>query len=103
MTNHSHDLPDIPIETLAQTENYTIWTAVEPDEEKSYHLELGPVTAHFFEEEWGEFVGMIRTAAAEEESAGSDDEEDVEVELDWGSLYFTREEWGEFVQLIGQV
>ena len=100
MTNHG-ELSDIPIETLAETENYTIWTAVEPDGEKTFHLELGPVTAHFFNEEWQDFLKLIREAAAEDTSG--DEEEDVEVELDWGSLYFTREEWKEFLKLLDAV
>jgi hypothetical protein len=102
-------LPDIPIETIAETPNYTIWTADEPDDEKTFHLELGPVTAHFFTEEWQEFVELIREAAKETQGAdGQEDEEDkedeaTEVELDWGTLYFVKDEWQEFLQLIEQV
>lgn len=99
MTNNG-DLPNIPVETIAETENYTVWQATEPDGEATYHLELGEVTVHYFGEEWNDFVQLIRDAAAQ-----PDDEEDpdVEVELDWGSLYFTRDEWTEFLQLIEQV
>jgi hypothetical protein len=95
--------PDIPIETIAETANYTVWTAEEPDDEQTYHLELGPVTVHFFGEEWKEFVELIREAAEEAPDAEEGEEEDIEVELDWGTLYFSREEWEEFVQLIEQV
>ncbi len=107
MTNNG-TMPEIPIETIAETPNYTVWTADEPDDERTYHLELGPVTAHFFTEEWQEFIDMIRAAAqaAGEEGAAAaeDDEEDAtEVELDWGTLYFLKDEWAEFLQLIGQV
>lgn len=99
-------MPDIPIETIAETPNYTIWAANEPDDEKTYHLELGPVTVHFFTEEWDEFIELIRAAAKESENAdGADDDEDeaTEVELDWGTLYFVKDEWQEFLQLIEQV
>jgi hypothetical protein len=96
----NNDNPEIPTDSIAETENYTIWTADEPDGETTYHLELGPVTAHFFQEEWDEFVEMISLAAEAEE--GGADEEAVEVELDWGSLYFAREEWEEFLNLINQ-
>jgi hypothetical protein len=100
------DMPNIPVDTLAQTENYTVWSAVEPDE-KTYHVELGAVTVHFFGEEWDEFVTMIRQAAASIEAgeveAGDEEEEDVVVELDWGTLYFQREEWEEFLALIDQI
>ncbi len=104
MTNNG-TLPDIPIETIAETANYTVWTADEPDDEKTYHLELGPVTAHFFDEEWEEFVQLIREAAEEGKKAAGDEEEDeaTEVELDWGTLLFAKDEWVEFIQLIGQV
>jgi len=96
MTNNG-DMTEIPIDTLAETENYTVWSAVEPDGEKTFHIELGPVTAHFFTEEWAEFLDMIREAIADEEA---DSKDDVEIELDWGTLYFAREEWDDFVQLI---
>ena len=75
--------------------------AEEPDGERTYHLELGPVTAHFFQEEWEEFIDLIRDAA--QEPSSPDEEEGVEVELDWGSLYFSRDEWQEFQSLINQL
>ncbi|MCC6798927.1 MAG: hypothetical protein IT325_02350 [Anaerolineae bacterium] len=93
---------EIPVDTLAETENYTAWAAQEPDGERTYHLELGPVTAHFFQEEWEEFIDLIRDAA-QEPPTKEDEEEAIEVELDWGSLYFLREEWGEFLTLINQL
>ncbi|HVO69739.1 MAG TPA: hypothetical protein VMT24_06820 [Aggregatilineaceae bacterium] len=93
------DVPEIPVETLAETENYTIWSAVEPDGETTYHVELGPVTAHFFPEEWKEFIEMIHAASQDMEP----DEEETEVELDWGALFFFRDEWEEFLRLIDQV
>lgn len=48
-------------ETLAETESYMAWRADEPDGETTYHLELNNVTLHFFQEEWTEFVELIRT------------------------------------------
>jgi hypothetical protein len=47
-------------ETIAETENYMIWKADEPDGETTYHLELNNVTMHFFQEEWDEFLALIR-------------------------------------------
>lgn len=47
-------------ETIAETENYAIWSAEEPDDEKTYHLELNNVTVHFFQEEWLEFLDLIK-------------------------------------------
>ncbi|MCL4529437.1 MAG: hypothetical protein M1282_08495 [Chloroflexi bacterium] len=48
-------------ETLAETENYMIWKAEEPDGETTYHVELNNVTVHFFQEEWEEFIELART------------------------------------------
>lgn len=47
-------------ENLAETENYLAWKADEPDGETTYHLELNNVTLHFFEEEWEEFLELVR-------------------------------------------
>ena len=47
--------------TLAETDNYMVWKAEEPDGETTYHLELNSVTLHFFEEEWNEFVELVRS------------------------------------------
>jgi hypothetical protein len=100
---HDDDMqPDINIETLSETENYTVWRADEPDHESTYHVEIGPVTAHFFEEEWQNFVQLIRDSAAEFAETGGD-QEDVEVELDWGTMIFNPDEWQEFANLMRQV
>ena len=45
--------------TLAETKNYMIWQAEEPDGETTYHVELNNVTLHFFEEEWREFLQLM--------------------------------------------
>ena len=45
--------------TLAETDNYMIWKANEPDGETTYHIELNSVTLHFFEEEWEEFNELV--------------------------------------------
>lgn len=53
---------DIPMNTLAQSENYVVWTSDEPDGEMVFHVELGSVTLHLFQEEWDEMVGLIQAA-----------------------------------------
>jgi hypothetical protein len=54
--------PDgIPTVTLAETDNYVAWSAEEPDGERTYHLEVGQTTLHFFEEEWREMLGLMRS------------------------------------------
>ena len=47
--------------TIAETTSFIAWTAEEPDGETTYHLELNNLTVHFFEEEWGEFMDLVRT------------------------------------------
>lgn len=58
MTDH----PEMQTNTLAETDNYLIWEAEEPDGESTYHIELGQVTVHFFREEWLEFQELMRSA-----------------------------------------
>lgn len=48
-------------ETLAETENFLVWKAEEPDGETTYHIELNNVTVHFFTEEWEEFLELARS------------------------------------------
>jgi hypothetical protein len=47
-------------ETIAETDNFLAWKAEEPDGETTYHIELNNVTDHFFEEEWNEFLQLIK-------------------------------------------
>ncbi len=53
--------PEPATETLAETENYLVWKADEPDGETTYHVELGNMTIHFFKEEWEEFLELTRS------------------------------------------
>jgi len=48
------------IDTLAETENCVIWRAVEPDGEVTFNLQVNNVTINFFQEEWNEFMDLIR-------------------------------------------
>jgi hypothetical protein len=50
---------DVNTTTLAETATYMAWKAEEPDGETTYHIELGQVTLHFFEEEWAEFLDLV--------------------------------------------
>lgn len=56
--------PDLKTQTLAETENFMAYFATEPDGETSYHLELGMVTLHFFQEEWNEFLALVSSLSA---------------------------------------
>jgi hypothetical protein len=51
--------PEIKTTTLAETANFMVWKADEPDGEATYHLELGTATFHFFAEEWQEFLELV--------------------------------------------
>lgn len=55
------DQQDPETHTLAETENYLVWQADEPDGETTYHMELNNVTVHFFKEEWDEFLSLVRS------------------------------------------
>jgi hypothetical protein len=52
-------------DTIAETDNYMAWRAEEPDGETTYHLELNNVTMHFFQEEWNEFLDLVRNLVRE--------------------------------------
>jgi len=54
------DLPEPQTNVIAETENFLVWTAEEPDGETTYHLELNNVTIHFFLEEWKEFLDLVK-------------------------------------------
>src|SRR5512138_2844309 len=56
--NNNHSEPHT--ETIAETDNFLAWRAEEPDGETTYHVQLNNVTVHFFEEEWNEFLEMVR-------------------------------------------
>lgn len=47
-------------ETIAETENFLAWKADEPDGEVTYHVEINNVTVHFFQEEWTEFLDLVK-------------------------------------------
>ncbi|MDP2976761.1 MAG: hypothetical protein Q8N45_11190 [Anaerolineales bacterium] len=52
-------VPEPKTGNLAETENYLIWLAEEPDGEITYHVELNNITLHFFKEEWDEFRELV--------------------------------------------
>ena len=51
-------------DVIAETDGpqyYQVWKALEPDGEKTYHLELNNVTLHFFKEEWEELLTLAES------------------------------------------
>jgi uncharacterized protein YqgV (UPF0045/DUF77 family) len=63
-------MSDVNIETLAETENYVAWVSLEPDGERVVHLELGPMTLHFFQEEWNEVIELVNAAQQANKQGG---------------------------------
>lgn len=57
-------MDDLTAHTLAESDSYAIWTTVEDNGETIFHLELGSVTLHFFQEEWEELVGLMEAASS---------------------------------------
>lgn len=55
-----NDVPEPITTTLTETSNFIAWKAEEPDGETTYHLELNNVTFHFFDEEWNEFLELVK-------------------------------------------
>ncbi|RPI31012.1 MAG: hypothetical protein EHM70_12505 [Chloroflexota bacterium] len=54
------EAPEPKTQVIAETEDYLAWRADEPDGEVTYHIELNNVTLHFFNEEWEEFLKLVR-------------------------------------------
>jgi len=52
------------VKVLAETEDFSVWRVEEPDGEATYHLELGNVTVHFFQEEWEQFLALVSPLGA---------------------------------------
>ncbi len=59
MTKENESL-EVKTEVIAETDQYLVWRADEPDGESTYHLELNSVTVHFFSEEWDEFLALVQ-------------------------------------------
>ena len=56
-----NDSSDPKTEVIVETDEYMAWKAEEPDGETTYHVELNNVTVHFFEEDWSEFLQLVRS------------------------------------------
>ncbi len=54
------DEQEVITTVLAESQNFLVWKADEPDGEQTFHLELGVVTLHFFGEEWDEFLDLMQ-------------------------------------------
>jgi hypothetical protein len=52
--------PEPKMKTLAETENFMVWMAEEPDGETTYYVQINNVTINFFQEEWDEFKQLVK-------------------------------------------
>lgn len=57
MTDNGADVRTV---VIAETPNFAVWQAEEPDDEVTFHVELGNITLHFFQEEWEEFLDLLQ-------------------------------------------
>lgn len=54
---------DPNIQMLGESENYAVWVSRENDtNDLIYHVEVGNITLHFFQDEWDEFVDVMMQA-----------------------------------------
>ena len=81
--------------TLAYTENFEAWRADEPDEETTFYLQLGRATINFFQEEWQEFLDVVR----ELDSVTPNEDGLYMMEFDNVDVWMDEEDWVEFKQL----
>ncbi|WP_322802001.1 hypothetical protein [Thermoflexus sp.] len=61
---------EFTMETLAETEHFTLWRSTGDDGQSLFHLELGNVSIHLTEEEWEELVELVDQAVDALESGG---------------------------------
>lgn len=61
---------EFEMETLAETEHFTLWRSTGDDGHSLFHLELGNVSIHLTEEEWEELVELVDQAVDTLESGG---------------------------------
>lgn len=93
MNNNNHSEPKT--DTLAETDNFHAWLAEEPDGETTYYLQVGRATINFFQEEWDQFLDLIRDI----DKIQPDDEQLYRLEFDNVDVWMDEEDWREFKNL----
>lgn len=103
---------DVTTEELVSSENYIVWISHEPDGETGYHMELGQVTVHLFQEEWVELLELLdKTAPSGDElistenfaiSISREPDEDTlyYLELTQATVHLFQDDWDELTDLI---
>ncbi|NWF71144.1 MAG: hypothetical protein HXY40_18840 [Chloroflexi bacterium] len=51
------------VETLAESENFSVYVEEDPEDGPIYHLDLARLTLHLLPEEWDELVLLVRVAS----------------------------------------
>jgi hypothetical protein len=93
MNNNNHGEPRT--ETIAETDNFHAWLAEEPDGETTYYLQAGRATINFFQEEWDQFLELVKDIDA----IKPDDDELYRLEFDNVDVWMDEEDWREFKNL----
>lgn len=53
----------VPLEVLAETENFAVLLGEDAEGEAIYNVNLGSITLHLLQEEWDELVELMNKAA----------------------------------------
>ena len=95
--NSNHSEPKT--ETIAETDNFQAWMAEEPDGETTYYLQVGRATINFFQEEWDQFLDLIRDI----DEIKPDNEQLYRLEFDNVEVWLDEEDWTEFRNLAREI
>ena|SRR5574339_292859 len=97
MNNNNHNEP--VTETIAETDNFQAWLAEEPDGETTYYLQVGRATINFFQEEWDQFLELMKDI----DSMTPDEEQFYRLEFDNVDVWMDEEDWREFKNLAKEI
>ena len=97
MNNNNHSEPKT--ETIAETDNFHAWLAEEPDGETTYYLQVGRATINFFQEEWDQFLELVKDI----DGIQPDDDQLYRLEFDNVDVWMDEEDWREFKNLAREI
>jgi hypothetical protein len=97
MNNNNHSEPKT--ETIAETDNFQAWLAEEPDGETTYYLQVGRATINFFQEEWDQFLELVKAI----DEIQPDDDQFYRLEFDNVDVWMDEEDWREFKNLAKEI
>jgi hypothetical protein len=97
MNNNNHSEPKT--ETIAETDNFHAWLAEEPDGETTYYLQVGRATINFFQEEWEQFLELVKDI----DGIQPDDDQLYRLEFDNVDVWMDEEDWREFKNLAREI